>query len=180
MVMKTKIFLTLIIAIVSASCARSTISDDRVSLFLTSFIKNDVKVSIRLDGNANEEYVLSATFTPPDGYHLYSKDIPLTGVDGLGRPTLLELTSESQMKTLGGLMENVKAQKPDFEPKDLLIYPVGAVTLSLPIELPPGNEWVDDAVKVTYMLCSNNSCKEPVIGKIVPVRIPGEGVFAGQ
>jgi hypothetical protein len=175
-----KIFLAFVVALITASCARSTISDDRVSLLLASYTENDVDVSIRLDGNANEEYVLSAKFTPPDGYHLYSKDIPLAGVDGLGRPTLIELTAGSQMKTLGGITESVKAQEPDFEPKDLLIYPVGAVTLSLPIELPPGNEWVDDAVKVTYMLCSNNSCKEPVIGKIVPVRIPGEGVFAGQ
>ncbi len=149
-------------------------------LSLATFAENDVEVSIQLDGNANGEYLLSATFAPVDGFHMYSKDIPLTGVDGLGRPTLLELTADSQMKPLGGLIESVPAQAPNFEPKELLVYPPGAVTLSLPVELPPGNDWVDDTVKITYMSCSDTGCKPPVVGKMVPVRVPGAGILAGQ
>ena len=129
-------------------------------------------VSIYLDKNANDEYFLAARFTPPDGYHLYSKDIPITGVDGLGRPTLLELTRESQMKPLGELVESVNAEMPNFKPKELLVYRSGAVILSLSIELPHGDGWVKDAVKVTYMACNDGGCKAPVTGKLVSVRIP--------
>jgi hypothetical protein len=117
--------------------------------------------------------VLSATFTPPQGYHLYSKDIPITGIGGVGRPTLLELTSNSAVKATGTLMESMKAQTPDFEPKELLVYPAGAVTLNLPVELPPGNGWSEDELQVTYMACSASLCKPPVVGRMISVRIPG-------
>ena len=130
-----------------------------------------------LGGSVGEGYILSATFTPPDGYHLYSKDIPLNGVEGLGRPTLLELTEYSQLHALGVLTESVKTMEPNFEPKELLVYPSGAVTLSLPIELPSGDTWLDDTVKVTFMACSASTCKPPVTGKIVPIRVPGVGVY---
>ncbi len=91
----------------------------------------------------------------------------------MGRPTLLELTPNSHMKATGPLTENKKPQAPDFEPKELLVYPQGPVTLSLPVDLPPGAEWVEDELSVTYMACSASQCKPPVEAKIVPVRIPG-------
>jgi hypothetical protein len=128
---------------------------------------------IFLEHTSEGNHILSVTFTPPEGYHLYSKDIPLTGIDGVGRPTLLTLTSNSEIKATGALIESVKAQSPDFEPKELLVYPVGAVTLSLPVELPPGEIWIHDEVKVTYMACSASLCKPPVVGKVVSLRIPG-------
>jgi hypothetical protein len=140
---------------------------------LASFSENYVDVSIYLERNPGEQSYLSGTFTPPDGYHLYSKDIPIDGVNGLGRPTLLELETDGQMKAMGDLAESVKPEEPDFEPRELLVYPVGAVTLRLPVELPPGTSWVNDELKVTYMVCSANQCKPPVVGKIVQVRIPG-------
>ena len=176
--MKIKIILFAAVISLSAACAgRKNVS---TPLSLATFTEKYVTVSIHLDGNANGGYFISAAFTPPDGYHLYSKDIPLTGVDGLGRPTLLELTAESQMKPLGVLIENVRAEAPNFEPKELLVYPPGSVTLSLPVELPPGNGWVNDIVKVTYMACSDRGCKPPVTGKLVPVRIPGAEIVANQ
>ncbi len=111
---------------------------------------------------------------------MYSKDIPITGVDGLGRPTLIELTGDGQMKPLGGLIESASVEIPNFEPKKLLVYPPGAVTLSLPVELPSGNDWVEDVVKVTYMSCSDTGCKPPVIGKLVSVRVPGVDMIVDQ
>ena len=114
---------------------------------------------------------------PPVGYYLYSKDIPLTGVDGLGRPTLLELTPESQLKTMGRLVESIQAKEPEFEPKDLLVYPSGTVTLSLPIELPSGSDWVEEVVKITFMSCNDQGCKPPVMGKLVSIRVPGTDTF---
>jgi len=162
---------------VLAACGKSSTAVQRVSLSLASFTENYVDVSIRLEGTDSEGYFLSAIFTPPDGYHLYSKDIPLNGVEGLGRPTLLELTEYSQIRALGVLTESVKTMEPNFEPKELLVYPSGAVTLSLPVELPAGNTWLDDTVKVTFMACSASTCKPPVTGKIVNIRVPGVDVY---
>ena len=158
----------ILLSIVLTSCTPA----QRESISLGSFTENYVDVTIDLEETAEGSYVLSATFTPPDGYHLYSKDIPLSGVDGLGRPTLLELSPRSLMKATGALIESVEAQTPDFGPQELLVYPLGTVTLRLPIELPPGKDWTEDEIKVTYMACSASQCKPPVVGKIVSVRIP--------
>jgi hypothetical protein len=160
------------IILLSAACVSCT-SAVGEPISLASFTENDVEVSIYLERNAEGKYILSATFTPPEGYHLYSKDIPITGIEGLGRPTLLALTSNSLMKASGVLAESAKAATPGFEPRELLVYPLGAVTLSLPVELPPGNDWIKDDVEVTYMACSAGQCKPPVVAKVVPVRIPG-------
>lgn len=147
---------------------------------LASFSEKFVDVSISLEHASNGDAVLSATFTPSQDHHLYSKDIPIKGLEGLGRPTLLELTEESQMTARGELIESVPAQEPDFEPKELLVYPAGPVTLKLPVELPPGSDWLEDQVKITYMACSAYQCKPPVEGKIVSIRIPGAEAFDTQ
>lgn len=121
----------------------------------------------------NISYLLPSP--PPEGYHLYSKDIPITGIEGLGRPTLLELTSNSTTKATGALIEGVKAEVPDFGPRELLVYPAGAVTLSLPVELPPGEDWIEDELQVTFIACSASQCKPPVVAKRLLAPIPGAG-----
>jgi len=147
---------------------------------LASFSENDVSVSISLEQITAENFVIAATFTPPEGYHLYSKDIPVHGINGIGRPTLLELTAESQLKALGSLVENVPAEGFFFEQREFQVYPLGAVTLSLPIKLPAGNRWIDDSLKITFMACSSNLCKAPVEGKIVAIRVPGINLFENE
>lgn len=139
---------------------------------LAEFTENDVHVSIQLETTKTGGYILSATFTPPEGFHLYSKDIPRGGVDGLGRPTLLELPAEAKMQAAGELTESLAAETPGFEPKELLIYPAGAVTLSLPVTLPTGGDVsIEDMVSVTFMACRPTGCRPPVVGKIIHVRI---------
>jgi len=174
MAMKLRLYLGVLLggvllAVSGAACA--PVANKPISL--ASFTENYVEVSISLEHNPGGESYLSGTFTPSDGYHLYSKDIPIDGVNGLGRPTLLELATDGQMKAVGALTESVRPEEPDFEPRELLVYPVGAVTLRLPVELPPGKGWVNDELRVTYMVCSANQCKPPVVGKIVQVHIPG-------
>ena len=166
------LFLAISLSGVGVSCAPVP----SAPISLVSFTDNYVDVSIYLERSAEGKYLLSATFTPPDGYHLYSKDIPSTGIGGLGRPTLLELASNSQIRANGELLESVQAEEPDFEPKELLVYPLGAVTLSLPVELASGNDEIDAEIQVTYMACSANLCKPPVVGKIIAIRIPGVDV----
>ena len=144
---------------------------------LASFTENYVDVTISLEYGPDNNNFLSATFTPPAGYHMYSKDIPITGVHGLGRPTLLELSPHSSLKTAGILSANVNPQFPEFEPKELMVYPAGAARLRLPVELPAGVDWTEDELIVTYMACNASQCKPPVEGKTVPVRIPVKDIL---
>ncbi len=168
--------LIVLLSTVTMSCAPAKSKP----IALASFNENYVSVAINLTRDPKGNTFLSATFTPPEGHHLYSKDIPTDGLEGLGRPTLLELTEKSQMVALGELIESASAEEPDFEPKELLVYPAGPVTLSLPVKLPSGKDWIDDEVKITYMACSAYQCKPPVEGKIVPVHIPGVEAFDNQ
>jgi hypothetical protein len=170
------LFVTILLSAGGVSCTTASSGP----LALASFTENFVDVSITLERDPAGNAVLSATFTPSDGHHLYSKDVPIKGLEGLGRPTLLEVAAGSQMVAMGGLIESVQAQEPDFEPKALLVYPEGPVTLRLPVELPAGNNWIEEEVKITYMACTAYQCKPPVDGKIVPIRIPGAEMFASQ
>ncbi|MFN8381298.1 MAG: protein-disulfide reductase DsbD family protein [Anaerolineales bacterium] len=161
-------FLLLVLIILVTSC-----SGKKADLIpIGTFAKNSVTVSIYLGKTQNGNDALVASFAPPKGFHLYSKDIPRGGVDGLGRPTLLELTSDSQIKSAGEIIESAPAQIPDFEPKDLLVYPAGVVTLTLPVTLPTDKKWSEDEVSITYMACSDSGCKAPVVNEVISVHIP--------
>lgn len=176
--MKSCVFISVSISVVLLSLVLvSCTSAPNLPIQLASFSENDVSVSIALEQSSAGNYLLSATLTPPDGYHLYSKNIPVHGINGIGRPTLLELTTESQLKALGNLAESVPAEGFFFEHREFQVYPLGAVTLSLPIELPAGHRWVSDELKITFMACSSNLCKAPVEGKIIAIRVPGAELF---
>ena len=168
--MKKNLAFSILLLLLSSACSQSR----TYPLELAAFTKNSVSVLVRLEKDNDARYFLSATFTPEQGLHLYSKDLPVTGVDGLGRPTLVEAGDKSQYSVKGDLIESVSAQIPEFEPKSLLVYPAGTVTLSLPIDLPPGKAWTVDTVKITYMACSDNGCKAPVIRQELAIRIPGK------
>jgi hypothetical protein len=170
------LLLTLLLSTISISCSSSA----KAPLALASFTENYVDVSITLERDEAGNAILAGTFTPAADHHLYSKDIALRGVGGLGRPTRLELAANSQLTALGDLMASAAPQEPDFEPKELLVYPAGPVTLRLPVQLPSGKDWIEDAIQVTYMACSSVQCKPPVEGKVVPIRIPGAEMFASQ
>lgn len=164
-------FLTL--ALLFTSCASHPDLARGGSLALTSASERGVEVSISIERTLAGTIFLHATFTPPAGDHLYGKDIPVTGVDGVGRPTLLELPAGSKMAALGTLIESISPSLEDFELLKLPIYPSGPVTLSLPISLPPGEGWIEDSVSVSYMVCNEKGCKPPVLDKRIPVRVPG-------
>jgi hypothetical protein len=66
----------------------------------------------------------------------------------------------------------------NYEPDGPLVYPEGPVTLTLPVSLPRENGWVNDEVSLTYTACSMISCKDPTIGKVIPVTVPGAFAFS--
>lgn len=168
----------LTLTVLLAACAPKAILPHESEMNLAAFSENSVEVSIALKRDAFGQVLLTATFTPPPDHHLYSKDIPRNGVDGLGRPTLIEIASDSNIQIIGQLLESVPPINERFESLQLPVYPVGAVTLSLPILLPPGSDWVDETVIVTFMACGDNGCKPPVMGKVVAIRVPGADLIA--
>jgi hypothetical protein len=158
----------------SASCRPAFVLEPGKTIQLATSTENYVDVTIALERGNNDQFFLSATFTPLNpSLHLYSKEIPRKGVEGLGRPALLELVQGSSIKASGELIESISSQLPLSGPQELLIYPAGAITLSLPILLPEGKGWFSEHVIVTYMACNDEGCRPPVEGKTIAIQIPG-------
>src|SRR5262249_32452961 len=137
---------------------------------LNSFTQNHVQVNIDLEqGQAGQTYV-AATYKPLDPtFHLYSKDLPPNGIDGVGRPTLLEVRKGAQ--AAGSVTDSVPAKDTRIEGFDtpFPIYPDGPVTLRLPLKaIEGGNTPVE--LSLTYMACSlTGGCYPPVMDKVVTV-----------
>jgi hypothetical protein len=164
--------------IVRASCQRTRAPHPGEIIQLAVSTENFVKVAVTLENKGDDQILLSATYIPlTPGLHLYSKDIPKKGVDGLGRPTLLELSTDTWIQAKGGMVESVPSHPPPFDPKALLVYPAGSVTLSIPILLPEGEKWFNEQVLVTYMACNEQGCRPPVEEKVIPIQIPGSGLI---
>ena len=143
---------------------------------LASFEENEAKVVITVEYDQKHQATLVAQFTPlQKGYHLYSKDLPRKGIEGIGRPTLIELAANSSIKARGPLTDSAPTLKEVIpEAKDpLLIYPNGPVTLRLPITLPAAvSGKLTDNVLVSYMTCSpQGQCTAPVTAKAVPITL---------
>ncbi len=172
------LILSLILFPLLAACQPKSVLAPGDTLPLAVSTENYVEVSITLHRGGNNQYTLSATFTPLEaGLHLYSKDIPRMGVDLLGRPTLLELPTDSALVQIGETIESQRPQDPLDGPIELKIYPEGPITLSLPILLPEGEDWIDQQVSVTYMTCSERGCRAPVENKAIAIRIPAKGLI---
>ena len=162
----------------STSCQPASILEPGKTLQLATAAENKVAVTIALIRNDDGQFILSATFTPQLlSLRLYSKGIPRNGVEGLGRPTLLELAKDSALKANGDLTESAAALQAPLDPEELLLYPAGPVTLRLPVLLPDGNNWINDKVIVTYMACDEQGCRAPVQQKSIAIKIPGKGLF---
>ncbi|MFZ5878661.1 MAG: hypothetical protein ACOY0R_04775 [Chloroflexota bacterium] len=171
------LILALILLPVLAACQPESALPLGATLPLGSVTENYVEVSIALHRSENDTYTLTATFTPLEaGLHLYSKDIPTSGVDGLGRPTLLSLPADSLLVQVGGMLESQTAQEAFEGPSELRVYPEGPITLSMPVLLPEGEDWLDQQVLVTYMTCSDLGCRAPVENKVIAIRIPAKGL----
>src|SRR4051812_38074881 len=96
MQLKTIILPTVLIAALLCGCDRgrkypvSAVFTERAKL--AEVTQNFVKVAVSLEADSAGQPVIRATFTPTEqGLHLYSKDMPEEGVNGLGRPTRLDV-----------------------------------------------------------------------------------------
>jgi hypothetical protein len=165
---------SLTLGLLTVGCAPVSTLARGASLPLTGFTENGVGVALSLQRAANGDVSLAATFTPLEaGYHLYSKDMPRNGIANVGRPTLLELSPNAKMQATGPVTESIASKMHVTYPNALPVYPDGPVTLTLPIRLPDGYNWLEDEIILTYMACSDSLCQAPVIGKTISIKIPG-------
>ena len=126
-----------------------------------------VKVEVSAAWVDDQWAVVRGVFTPADeGYHLYSKDLPREGLEGIGRPTLIE--AGKAVKRSGGLTANVDTKIIKSFGKNYPVYPDGPVTLYR-LLIPEDDRF---SVKLTYMACSAKYCNQPVVGAKVSVKMP--------
>ena len=140
---------------------------------LWRFTENDVSVEIEVREYASGQREIAGTFTPTrEHFHLYGKDLPENGLNGLGRPTLLKVTASDGIRSVGSLVANQPIRNLYIETLELSfpVYPEGPVTLSFPFELTGGDESASMELSVTYMACSDKTCLPPVIDK--RLRVP--------
>ncbi len=144
------------------------------SRVLTSFTENGVTVDIVFEQDASQAWLVGV-FTPTqEHFHMYSKDLPLNGLDGQGRPTRLEIIS-GPVKAHG----EVTANQPTYGhfthaiEKAVPIYPEGPVSLRMPITLSGSPTALPTQLSLTFQTCSEITCLVPVIDKRVEVMIPG-------
>lgn len=143
---------------------------------LNSFTKNDVTVTTAIEIASEGDATLIATFTPLEPtLHLYSMELPPKGIDGIGRPTRLELVS-GKLEAAGAVSADVTAVShtiPNFD-QPFPLYPDGPVTLTLPVQLPLTQPELRDAeISLTYMACSSDGgCKPPVTDYRLNISLP--------
>jgi len=146
-------------------------------IVLAQFAENDVFTKIEVRKHPSGHMELLGTFTPArEHFHLYSKDLPENGLNGLGRPTLLEIIPSNGIQQTGLLTAYQATSDIYMEVLGLPfpVYPEGPVVLGLPFELVNKHQATSVELSVTYMACSDQTCLPPVIDKHISVKIPGE------
>lgn len=142
---------------------------------LSSFTERGVTVTLALERDSSSQVWLAGIFAPTEAEtHVYGKDLPLEGINGLGRPTMLAVLSASGLRVRGGAIANRPIELDRIEALNttLPIYPPGAVTLRVPIELTDRRAGGRAEVSVSYMACGPKGCSPPVIDKRIAVVVP--------
>lgn len=143
-----------------------------------------VTVDVSLHHVNGGRAVLYARFTPDasDGgdWHLYSADLSAKGLNGIGRPTRLALASGQAARAAGDLVVFAEAHEQRTAIGSFPIYPPGPVDLALPIHLPPGEGAVATTLHLTFMTCTDETCRRPVENAELVVSLPAAGVADEQ
>lgn len=142
-------------------------SPKRLVRDLGGFTERGVRVNVSLQENSSRRTWLTATFTPlANETHLYGKDLPSQGVNGLGRPTRLAIVSGSGVTATGDVIADriVRDDRLEELKTTLQIYPPGAVSLHLPVRVETGRPSRAE-LSISYMACGMNGCLPPVTDK---------------
>ncbi|MEU8777021.1 hypothetical protein [Streptomyces sp. NPDC048606] len=145
----------------------------------TRFSENGVTVTLSVFDWQGSRGTLSVVFTPEaEGFHLYSKDLPPTGVEGVGRPTAVAVTGA--LAAQGPLRTDSTERSIPVPGVDapVPVYPDGPVTTTLPVRASgPGRA----TVVLGYASCSTrDGCTIPVSDRAVTVDVTPDGLtFTG-
>jgi hypothetical protein len=123
------------------------------------FTEQGVSVAMHLSDDGTK---LLTTFTPQrPGFHLYSVELPADGIEGLGRPTRVEVAGA--LRSRGPLTAESPVRMVPMQGTDLAfpVYPDGPVTTELPVDIDPRG---GAKVLVSYAACSPRECLIPVTG----------------
>jgi thiol-disulfide isomerase/thioredoxin len=132
--------------------------------------QHGVNVRLTLERWTSGRTWIAARFRPlSSGVKLYGATLPARGIDGLGRPTRIELRPSAHWRVAGPLVAD-RAERPyrlDPLPTVLPVYPPGPVTLRVPVRLTSAQGRGE--VLVSYMACSDSGCLPPVIAQPMTV-----------
>lgn len=138
---------------------------------LSSFVEHGVRVSLVLERDLAGGTWLAATFSPTAaGVHLYSKDLPPTGIEGLGRPTRVEVDPASSIRFIGQTVADhpIVDDRIDALNLSVPVYPAGPVTLRVPVRKTGRGV---ARLRVSYMGCGPNGCLAPVVDREVTAAV---------
>lgn len=129
--------------------------------------RGGVRVEVRFAPNGDGGTV-RATFAPQQqGFHVYSTALPAQGVDGVGRPTRLEVTGAlSPAGPVTADRDAITLQVPGVD-RPVPVYPDGPVTLRLAVARGAGGG--TPTAVVGFAACSTRTCLPPVAGLRIPL-----------
>lgn len=140
----------------------------------TTFTENGVTVTLSVADWQASKGTLTAVFTPEKkGFHLYSTELPPTGIEGVGRPTAVNVTGV--LKTDGKLTAAADVRSISVPGVDapMPVYPDGPVTTTLPVRADAKG---DATVLLGYASCSaKEGCTIPVADHPVHLRLTDDG-----
>ncbi len=135
------------------------------------FTDQGVNVAMHLSADGTK---LLTTFTPErPGFHLYSVGLPADGIQGLGRPTRVEVVGA--LRSRGPLIAESPVRMLSMQGTDVTfpVYPDGPVTTELPVDV---DSHGTAQVLVSYAACSAQECLMPVSSH--PVQLTASALSA--
>jgi len=146
----------------------------KIERTLASVTEHGARVDFTLDRGSNGRLWLAARFSPLESdAHVYSKDLPPKGIDGMGRPTRFDLMELAGVSATGAVTADrvVIDDRIDVLNLTFPIYPDGPVTMRHPIALAAGSGPARVEAAVGYLVCGRKGCLAPVEGKRVTLTL---------
>lgn len=151
----------------------NTIDNERIKKFKLVQQLKGVSVYMEMKEHSDK---FKFTFYPSGNskskLHLYDTNLPIYGLDGVGRPTLVELQVNEYIEQTGKINVNQKL----VESTDAIrFYPSGPVELIMTYDTKVKDINMDTislTFLITYMACGDFLCMEPVTRLPVNVEMP--------
>ncbi|MET9962774.1 hypothetical protein ABZ128_27510 [Streptomyces sp. NPDC006326] len=157
-----------------AACGPPTAESPAAPARTARFTENGVTVTLSVSDWHASSGTLTAVFTPERaGFHLYSTELPPTGVEGVGRPTSVAVSGALKAQGRLAAAAPVRSLAVPGVDAPVPVYPDGPVTTTLPVRADGNGE---ATVLLGYASCSaQDGCTIPVSDRPVRLRVTGHG-----